>query len=171
MTWRDGQPSRRTGPKSVPASRPVTSGRLRLSATARPRDEVTLPPAGAGRWVRWSVAHGDPWSLIAWTALAGLAVAAGMAGTGLPPVDLHGPLHRFGIMDPLCGGTRSVRLAAMGSWSESWRYNPVGVPLILGAAGMVVRAVVGWATGGGSSRPWCGLVAGGGSDGLCLRWD
>ena len=79
--------------------------------------------------------------------MAGLAVAAGMAGIGLPPVDLHGPLHRFGIMDPLCGGTRSVRLAAMGSWSESWRYNPLGVPLILGASGLVARAVIGWATG------------------------
>lgn len=79
--------------------------------------------------------------------MAGLAVAAVMARAGLPPVDLHGPLHRFGVMDPLCGGTRAVRLAAMGSWSESWRYNPVGVPIVLGASALVSRAAVGWATG------------------------
>lgn len=33
---------------------------------------------------------------------------------GLPPIDLHSPLHRAGIMDPLCGGTRAALAAAHG---------------------------------------------------------
>jgi hypothetical protein len=37
-------------------------------------------------------------------AVAGLAAGGAMAIFGLPPVDLHGPLHYAGIMDPLCGG-------------------------------------------------------------------
>jgi len=28
----------------------------------------------------------------------------------VPDVDLHGPLHYLGIMDPLCGGTRATFL-------------------------------------------------------------
>ena len=80
-------------------------------------------------------------------AAAGLALAAVLAVVGLPPVDLHGPLHRYGIMDPLCGGTRSVRLAARGEWAASWRYSPLGLVLLLGAAGVLLRAVVGAATG------------------------
>jgi hypothetical protein len=80
-------------------------------------------------------------------AAAGLALAAALAVLGLPPLDLHGPLHRYGIMDPLCGGTRSVRFAARGEWATSWRYNPLGLVLLIGAAGVVLRAAVGAATG------------------------
>jgi len=31
-----------------------------------------------------------------------------LAAVGLPPVDLHGPLHYLGVMDPLCGMTRGT---------------------------------------------------------------
>jgi len=89
----------------------------------------------------------DRWATWTRLALAGVAAALTMALIGLPPVDLHGPLHQLGIMDPLCGGTRSVRLAAMGEWSKSWRYNPVGVPLVVGGVGLVLRAAVGSLTG------------------------
>jgi hypothetical protein len=89
----------------------------------------------------------DRWATWTRLALAGVAVALIMALIGLPPVDLHGPLHQLGIMDPLCGATRAVRLAAMGDWSKSWRYNPVGVPLVVGGVGLVLRAVVGSLTG------------------------
>lgn len=96
---------------------------------------------------RVSLEAKDRWAT--WTRLAftGVAAALTMALIGLPPVDLHGPLHQLGIMDPLCGGTRAVRLAAMGDWSKSWRYNPVGVPLAVGGAGLVLRAAVGSLTG------------------------
>ena len=36
-------------------------------------------------------------------ALAGVAIAGTMAIVGLPTADLHGPLHRLGIMDPFSG--------------------------------------------------------------------
>lgn len=89
----------------------------------------------------------DRWATWTRLALAGVAAALTMASIGLPPVDLHGPLHHLGIMDPLCGGTRAVRLAAMGDWSGSWRYNPLGVPLVLGGTFFVLRAAVGSLTG------------------------
>ena len=46
-----------------------------------------------------------------------------MALWGLPPVDLHGPLHRLGIMDPVCGGTRSAYFAVSARWALAWYYN------------------------------------------------
>jgi len=118
------------------------SGRTRSNAVLvdqirRRRDHVAIA----------SLEPGDRWS--SWTrmALAGVAAALAMASIGLPPVDIHGPLHYLGIMDPLCGATRAVRSAAMGDWSASWRYNPVGVPLVLGATLFVLRAAVGSLTG------------------------
>lgn len=70
-------------------------------------------------------------------------MAAAMALIGLPPVDLHGPLHRIGIMDPLCGGTRAARYTARGDLSLAWTYNPLGIITVLGAAAIAVRALVG----------------------------
>lgn len=96
--------------------------------------------------VRVRVSRHDPWRVLTWGAMVGLAAAAAMAVAGLPPLDLHGILHRVGIMDPLCGGTRAVRLAARGDWAASVAYNPIGVPLVLGAVTLLARAAVGWAT-------------------------
>ena len=73
----------------------------------------------------------------------GLAAAGAMAAFGLPSIDLHGPLHRMGIMDPLCGGTRAARLTAQGHLLEAWRYNPLGIFATIGAAFAVARLVVG----------------------------
>jgi hypothetical protein len=101
---------------------------------------------GSG-WPLWSLRAQDAWPVLTRLALAGLCLAAGMALVGIPPMGLHGPLHMFGIMDPLCGGTRAVRLAGMGRWSESWRYNPAGVPLVVGAGLLLLRGSVGWVTG------------------------
>ncbi|MCB0906248.1 MAG: DUF2752 domain-containing protein [Nocardioidaceae bacterium] len=75
--------------------------------------------------------------------LLGAAAAVAMAVFGLPPVDLHGPLHRMGIMDPLCGGTRAARLTAQGHLSEAWRYNPLGILAVAAAGLAVLRLVVG----------------------------
>jgi hypothetical protein len=84
---------------------------------------------------------------VTWMAVAGAGVGAAMALWGLPPVDLHGPLHYVGVMDPLCGGTRSVRYAFAGRWGEAWRYNPLGPFLVVGAVLVAARTALGVATG------------------------
>lgn len=76
-------------------------------------------------------------------AAIGLAVSVVMASFGLPPIDLHGPLHRVGIMDPLCGGTRAARLTAQGHLLEAWRYNPLGILATTGAGLMTARLAAG----------------------------
>jgi hypothetical protein len=45
--------------------------------------------------------------------VAGFVLAGALAVFGLPPVDIHGPTHYVGIMDPLCGMTRAARLLAL----------------------------------------------------------
>jgi hypothetical protein len=82
-----------------------------------------------------------PW----WTtvALATAAIIVVLAVVGLPPVDLHGPLHYFGIMDPLCGGTRSVYLTTHGHLVGAIRYNPAAPLVPLVTLTLLARAVVG----------------------------
>ena len=86
----------------------------------------------------------DRHRLWTWLAMGGVAVALAMAVFGLPGMDLHGPFHRFGIMDPLCGGTRSARFTMRGEWAEAWRYNPLGLATVMSAALVAARAGVGW---------------------------
>jgi hypothetical protein len=81
-----------------------------------------------------------------WVTILGvlaLAMAAAMAIFGLPPVDLHSPLHKIGIMDPFCGGTRAARYAAQGNLGEAWRYNPLGILVVYGAGLAILRAAAG----------------------------
>jgi hypothetical protein len=66
---------------------------------------------------------------------------------GLPPVDLHSPLHWLGIMDPLCGMTRAVRLFAGGDLVDAARYNPAVFALALAAGGILTRSAIGHARG------------------------
>ena len=76
-------------------------------------------------------------------AVFGVTAAGMMALLGLPPMDLHGPLHYLGIMDPLCGATRAARFTMRGEWAQAWRYNPLGMAAVAGALGGAGRAVVG----------------------------
>jgi hypothetical protein len=87
----------------------------------------------------------------AWTriALCGLLVALLLAILGLPPVDLHGALHYLGVMDPFCGGTRSVYLTLHGHLRDALHYNPAGPILVVAALALLLRAAVGW-----TSRRW-----------------
>lgn len=83
--------------------------------------------------------------------ITGVAVAATLAALalalwGLPPVDLHGPLHRYGIMDFLCGGTRAAHFTVKGEWALAWYYNPLGPLVVVGAGLMVLRTTVGMTT-------------------------
>ena len=112
------------------------------------RDRVALArERGAPRLGAWEASdrHRE------WTVLAvlGTASAAVMALIGLPPLDLHGPLHYLGVMDPLCGGTRAARYTMLGRWDLAWHYNPLGLLAVLGAALTVLRAGI-----GAISRRW-----------------
>ncbi len=77
----------------------------------------------------------------------GVVLAAAMAVFGLPPVDLHGPLHYIGIMDPLCGMTRAARFLALGDVASAVRYNPASPALAVLAVVVFARAGVGISTG------------------------
>jgi hypothetical protein len=78
--------------------------------------------------------------------MAGLAAIA-MAVFGLPPVDVHGPWHYLGVMDPLCGMTRAVRLLAQAHMARAVEYNPASPLLAVFGAVVLVRAAVGRSTG------------------------
>jgi hypothetical protein len=74
--------------------------------------------------VRLTWADHDQHARLSRLVITGLAAGTAMAIFGLPPVDIHGPLHYLGIMDPLCGSTRGARLALLGHIAQAWRYNP-----------------------------------------------
>jgi hypothetical protein len=97
-------------------------------------------------WLRWSWARVDRHPMLTAVAVTGLVLALLMALFGLPPVNLHGPLHYLGIMDPLCGGTRAARYAMLGDWRQAWHYNPLGIVAVVGAAAITGRAIIGAAT-------------------------
>jgi uncharacterized membrane protein YfcA len=94
-----------------------------------------------------SVRRHDKQPVWTWIALAGLVIAGLLAVVGLPHADLHGPLHYLGVMDPLCGGTRSVYLTLHGQLADAMHYNPAGPLLVAAAVAMLIRAAVGWSTG------------------------
>jgi hypothetical protein len=80
-------------------------------------------------------------------AAAGLLAAGVLAMVGLPPVDLHGPLHRLGIMDPLCGMTRGTVAVLRGRLGQAVAYNPASPLLVTGAVLALGRWLVGRLTG------------------------
>lgn len=85
-------------------------------------------------------------SLMALVLLA-VAGAAWLRLAGLPGADLHGPLHRLGIMDPFCGGTRATYLLVRGDLLGSWSWNPLVPLLAVGLLAVVTRFVVGRLSG------------------------
>jgi hypothetical protein len=70
-----------------------------------------------------------------------------LAVVGLPPVDLHGPLHHLGIMDPLCGLTRGTVAVLHGQLGQAVAYNPASPLLTAGAVLTLGRWLVGRLTG------------------------
>jgi hypothetical protein len=86
-----------------------------------------------------------PW--LARVATMTLIGAVALRVLGLPPVDLHGPLHYVGVMDPLCGGSRGMVALTRGDLIGAWRYNPLAPAVAVGAVVALVRAVLGTATG------------------------
>ncbi len=84
---------------------------------------------------------------VTYLAVGGLLAGSILAITGPPPLDLHGPLHYVGIMDPLCGMARGVLCTLRGRLERAWAYNPASPLLVGGAVAVLARAVAGWRTG------------------------
>ena len=106
------------------------------------------PPRRVGRLpVRIAPADIDRWPHLIHLVAAATAGAAGLALFGLPPVDIHGPLHYVRVMDPLCGMTRATRHLARGEVSAAITYNPAVVLLPIVAALVTARWAWGRLTG------------------------
>jgi hypothetical protein len=94
--------------------------------------------------VSWSWEDRDSSPGLTLVTAVACAAAVSMATFGLPPVNVHGPWHFLGVMDPLCGMTRATRLLALGQIRRAIAYNPASPLLGLFGAAMVARVVVGW---------------------------
>ncbi|MBF6234613.1 DUF2752 domain-containing protein [Nocardia farcinica] len=94
---------------------------------------------------RWP--GGDRLQWLTLSALVFLGGAAALRVVGVPSVDLHGPTHFLGLMDPFCGGTRATYLLLTGEVSESLRYNPGVLVLAVVALLALARGAVGVLTG------------------------
>jgi hypothetical protein len=114
------------------------------SGTRMPSVSTMVPPRLPFR-LRWEQADRHP--TLAPLAAAGLLAAVLLAVVGLPPVDLHGPLHRLGIMDPLCGMTRGTVALLRGQPGRAVAYNPASPLLVAGAGLTLGRWLVGRLTG------------------------
>lgn len=88
-------------------------------------------------------------------ALGFAPAAAALWVFGIPPVDIHGPLHYAGIMDPLCGATRATYLLLSGDIGAAALYNPGVFVIAAVVLAILVRGAVGKLTG-----RWFGLVVG-----------
>ncbi len=102
---------------------------------------------GTRRGVELVWADADRYQRLGYLAAAGLLAAVVMALVGLPPVDLHGPLHYLGAMDPPCGMTRDVVAVVRGRLATAVAYNPASPALVAGAVGTLLRLAVGRRTG------------------------
>lgn len=103
---------------------------------------TTAPERAVG--VSWNAV--DHHRVTTWVAVGGAIASLALALWGLPPIDLHGPLHRFGIMDFLCGGTRAAYYTVKGDWGTAWYYNPLGPLAVISAGLVMLRSAVGLAT-------------------------
>ena len=109
---------------------------------------TTSSAARPSWWLTVSLTARQPESAVwTWLALASLLGAMVLATFGVPPVDIHGPLHYAGIMDPFCGATRAVYLTMHGQWEAALSYNPAAPLMLIAAVGLVLRGAAGWWTG------------------------
>lgn len=96
-------------------------------------------------------------------ALIGVPLVIVLGLVGLPPIDIHGPLHYVGVMGPTCGMTRGVMWAARGDLLCAWQFNPASLLVIPTMAGLVARAVYRMISGRWLNvairwRPWLWVI-------------
>lgn len=96
-------------------------------------------------------------------ALLGIPLTVLLVVLGLPPIDIHGPLHYLGIMGPTCGMTRGVMWAARGDLARAWQFNPASLFVLPTLLIITGRAVYGRLTNRWLSlhirwRPWLWLI-------------
>lgn len=96
-------------------------------------------------------------------AVIGIPLTVLVAILGLPPIDIHGPLHYLGIMGPTCGLTRGVMWAVRGDLARAWQFNPASLLVVLTLIGLTIRAALGRTTGQWLTlhlrwRPWLWLI-------------
>lgn len=77
-----------------------------------------------------------------------------LAAVGMPPVDIHGPLHFVGVMDPFCGMTRGVASVMRGDLATAIWYNPASPLVVLGGAAVLARGIYGWRSGRWLTVAW-----------------
>ena len=87
-------------------------------------------------------------------AALGLVLAIALATFGMPPVDLHGPLHFARVMDPMCGMTRAVVSLARGDLARAIWYNPASPVVLLGGVAALARGVYGRRSGRWLNVSW-----------------
>ena len=80
-------------------------------------------------------------------ALLGVPVVALVAILGLPPLDIHGPLHYLGVMGPTCGMTRGVMWTARGNLIRASQFNPASLLVIPTMILLTARAAYARLTG------------------------
>lgn len=95
--------------------------------------------------------------------LIGMPLTVLLALVGLPPVDIHGPLHYLGVMGPTCGMTRGVMWTARGDLLRAWQFNPASLLVIPAMAGLTARAIYGritnrWPNLNIRWRPWLWII-------------
>lgn len=96
-------------------------------------------------------------------AIIGIPIAVIVAIVGLPPVDIHGPLHYLGIMGPTCGMTRGVMWSARGDLARAWQFNPASLLVIPSMVALIGRAIYARVTGRWLNlhlrwRPWLWII-------------
>lgn len=105
--------------------------------------------AASRQWLpcRLALAQRDRHRWLTPLAAVGGAAAVALALFGLPPVDLHGPLHYAGVMGPACGGTRAMHATLTGDLGRAIEYNPLSPLLVLLGVAAVLREAAGRLTG------------------------
>ena len=87
------------------------------------------------------------WEWLGRVALVGLAAEGSTRYRRTAALGRARPLHYVGIMDPLCGGTRGLRLMMRGHLASAWRDNPLAVFLPPAAVAALAREATGRITG------------------------